>query len=176
MTRKLAAVAAVFVVTLVASVTSAQIIYLPVQYQYGQQDTYYYGGSDPSIFRQAERDSALRARNNVSNEPVRVYSDLLPFRNARVFGFTIDDARNEAYANAPRYFRKRDLLAGAVNVDGTIYVPPTAPRRYDETVVTRPVISQEERPRNKGVIIIIPRKPAKQENLSKPAMFVSAGN
>lgn len=176
MTRTLTAVAAGFVVAVFASVSSAQIFYLPVQHQYGQEDTYYYGGSDPSIFRQAQRETALRARNMIENEPVRVYSDLLPFRNARVNGFTRDDARNDAYANAQRYYRKGDLEIAAVGADGARYVLPSEHRRYDNSPVAahRPYAApRSKNSENKGVIIIIPKKPAKQDGLSKPAMLVS---
>src|SRR5262249_42069572 len=34
--------------------------------------------------------------------PPYVFTDLLPFEEAGQFGFTPDDARNEAYANVPR--------------------------------------------------------------------------
>ena len=38
-----------------------------------------------------------------------VYSDCRPGVNVSVYGYTSVDARNEAYANVPTYFRKRDL-------------------------------------------------------------------
>src|SRR5437762_11987819 len=110
-----------------ASSACAQIIFEPVQYQYGQQQSYYYGGSDPRVFASAEatHDGASRwgrvngwafasggidTHREVATEPTRVFADAIPFRNATFFGYSANDARNEAYANAPTYFRKSDLL------------------------------------------------------------------
>src|SRR2546423_699292 len=49
--------AAVVVLVVFVSSTSAQIIYEPVRYQYGSgENVYYYGGSDPAMFRYAKHD------------------------------------------------------------------------------------------------------------------------
>src|SRR5947209_858311 len=112
-------IAAAFIgLFLLAASASAQIIYTPVQYQYGHDigNPYYYGGHDPRVFRMAE------APNNTTQG--QVYSDAVPFTNAAIYGYGPDDARNEANASIPRYFRKRDLLAGAiVQRDGSAVVP-----------------------------------------------------
>ena len=136
-------VALIAVVLACASQSFGQIIYEPVRYQYGEQNKFYYGGSDPNIIRHGYgvRDSAgrygrvngfdfvsgnINTHREVSGEPERVYSDCLGYQNARVYGFTATDARNEAYANIPTYFRKSDLLRAAVPGDGAWVVPAQA--------------------------------------------------
>src|SRR3954466_6830101 len=128
--------AALLLACIVVSSASAQIIYEPVRYQYGGQTPWYYGGNDPEMFRFADRDHSeahdgfFAARGNymthheVNYRLPRVYADHMQRTNAATYGYTPDDARNEAYRNAPRYFRKRDLLNCAVqDVDGAWHVP-----------------------------------------------------
>lgn len=121
--------------------TGAQVVYEPVQYQYQSGGrTYYYGGANTRVHQSAQAESgesgwgrsngwAFHSGNHqthreVATEPVRVYSDQVSRWNAHVFGYTPDDARNAAYNNAPRYFRKADLPALArVQWDGTWLVP-----------------------------------------------------
>ncbi|MDQ3440860.1 MAG: hypothetical protein M3478_10975, partial [Planctomycetota bacterium] len=120
-----------------------QIIYENVRYQHvtGSGQTYYYGGNEPRTFYWAELRSELDVRgydryrygafsggdrigDGLLNERPRVYSDYFPYRDARRWGFTADDARNEAMRTAPLYFRKRDLLRAAqVQPDGSVVVP-----------------------------------------------------
>jgi hypothetical protein len=136
-------VALIAVVLACASQSFGQVIYEPVRYQYGEQNKFYYGGSDPRIidYGYGVRDAAGRygrvhgfdfvsgnidTHREVSNEPEHVYSDCLGYQNARVYGFTATDARNEAYANIPTYFRKSDLLRAAVPGDGAWVVPAQA--------------------------------------------------
>src|SRR3954469_7624186 len=117
------------------SVASAQVIYAPVQYQYkiqypgGHETTFYYGGSNPLVFERAEQIGAqyqytagtregqygvgLLHRGLIGRPPFLVFSDAAPLQNAAVYGMTPADARNEAYARAPRYFTKAGLLAVA---------------------------------------------------------------
>ncbi len=134
---------------LVASEASAQVIYEPVQYQYKASQYYYYGGSDPAIHRWAQSpvggagrwgraggyafvSGNIRTHRAVVHEPTRAFTDAMPFINAYVYGFTPNDARNEAYFNVPRYFRKGDLLNAAVLGDGAYVVPSQAmPVRID---------------------------------------------
>ena len=176
MLRSIAATAVV--VFTLSSASLAQTIYAPVQYQYGEgRHRYYYGGSDPSVFAMAER---RRALDEFSDYPYsstrynyaylhhrligqldRVYSDVVPYTNARVYGYLPVDAANDAYANVPRYFRKADLLRAAVELpDGSNVVPPQARPVVDENgdrlnrVATKPVV----KPR---AILIIPKKPAR---------------
>ena len=43
-------VVALGVVCVLGSISSAAVVYEPVQYQYGYQPRYYYGGSNPAVF------------------------------------------------------------------------------------------------------------------------------
>jgi hypothetical protein len=128
-----------------AASASAQIIYTPVQYQYGHDigNVYYYGGHDPRVFRMAE------APNN--NTPDQVYSDAIPYTNAAIYGYGPDDARNEANQSIPRYFRKRDLIAGAVVLpDGSAVVPAES--------AGAPTRQIQRTPRYVAPILIIPKQ------------------
>ncbi len=144
-------------VVLLATYCPAAVIYLPVQYQFGQgADRYYYGGSNPAIAARAARSVASRQFHRgptVTQTPTIVYSDAFPHQpNAAVYGVTPSDARNEAYNAVPRYFRMTDLLLNAaIQPDGTILVPPTTPGTIDIRPYVRPVIIP--RP-----ILIIPRR------------------
>src|SRR5215218_3774783 len=100
-----------------------QIIYEPARYQHvtGSGQTYYYGGSEPRTFYWAEMQSELDAAcynryrygafsggdrcigDGMISERPRVFSDYVPHRDARRWGFTADDARNEAVRTAPLY-------------------------------------------------------------------------
>ena len=131
--------AAVVLLFVVASSASAQVIYEPVKYQHGNGMTFYYGGSDPSMLHYIEhvkcrngypsditghQGNGLRHTLGQIGEQTYVFSDCLPYRNAAVYGYTSVDARNEANANMPRYFTKRDLLLAAVPAaDGGLIVP-----------------------------------------------------
>lgn len=146
-------------VALLASSASAQVIYEPVQYQFGEAKKYYYGGSDSRfarfLARQASRpmydrptDYGLNgSRVDAFGEPVtcvpRVYSDWYPYENANVYGYTPTDAYNEANANVPLYFTKRDAVLAATRMDCI------APQRV---LTTRPAAMK------KGTILIIPRR------------------
>jgi hypothetical protein len=137
-----ASMCALFLV--IASPAWAQVIYEPVQYQYFSGGrAYYYGGSDPRVHSWASwlshesgygrtngyafHSGDIDRHREVGTEPVRIFSDMLPTLNGRFFGYTIDNARNAAYNNAPTYFRKADLPRLArVAEDGTWVVPSTA--------------------------------------------------
>jgi len=136
-------VALIAVVLACASQSFGQVVFEPVRYQYGDQNKFYYGGSDPRIIEQAygPRDAAGRwgrvhgfdfvsanidTHREVSSEPERVFTDARGFENARIYGFTATDARNEAYANIPTYFRKADLLRAAVPTESGWVVPAQA--------------------------------------------------
>lgn len=131
-----------------ASSASAQVFYEPVRYQYGHQNNiYYYGGSDPQVHYYAQfpiggdgrfgraggwafASGNVDTHREVANEPTRVYTDSPPFRydsGGTFAGFTATDARNDAYANVPTYFRKSELLNAAVQrPDGAWVVPAQA--------------------------------------------------
>lgn len=166
MFKLLGAVAGLFVFT---SVSSAQVIYQPVTYVHGSgENTYYYGGSDPHVHSFAARAACIRELKDRSVSPFtavketwgtgtpRVYLDCVPYQNAAVYGATPADARNEAYASAPRHFRKRDLLEAAIPVGNGLRVVPAnlqpAKVERDETPrAARP--AAEPQP-----ILIIPKR------------------
>jgi hypothetical protein len=98
---------------------SAQIIYEPLRYQYGDDQKFYYGGGDPTI--------VAFGCSQFNSLPLTIYTDARPYENAAIYGYTTNDAKNQAYANAPRYFRMRDLIAAGVrSPDGTIIIPAQA--------------------------------------------------
>jgi hypothetical protein len=104
---------------------------------------FYYGGSDPGIIRYGYtiRPAGPDRIDFKSAEPEYVYVDALGYQNARPYGFTATDARNEAYANVPTYFRKADLLRAAVPTPGGWVVPAQAqPIPADAVDDDRPMI------------------------------------
>jgi hypothetical protein len=182
MLRSLAA--AVVLTVCSSSLVNAQTIYAPVQFQYGQGDhRYYYGGNDPAVLAMAERQRCIDEMTDIRpgtdrynaaymhyrlvGRLERVYSDCVPYRNARVYGYRAVDAANDAYANVPTYFRKADLLRTAVALpDGSRVVSPQAvPVRFerdaDDTAMTQPI-----RPR---AIIIIPKNKPKTSDKQQTA-------
>jgi hypothetical protein len=159
-----------------ASVASAQMIFAPVQYQYGEgANRYYYGGDDPAVFYRAEQRRRLDelgdhpltserytdayVHRRLTGQLDRVYSDAAPHVNARIYGYLPVDTANDAYANVPCHFRMADLLASAVEQpDGTRVVSPYAkPIRKAEKLVAAPTT----RPR---AIIILPRPAIKRSD------------
>ncbi|HEY7089030.1 MAG TPA: hypothetical protein VH518_13125 [Tepidisphaeraceae bacterium] len=146
MSRIVALCVVVFSFALVSKAT-AQIIYEPVQYQFRAEGTeYYYGGTNPMVHAMAAEpwtpgrswgringrafsSENLRSFREVNTEPPRVFSDYWRWglENAHLVGMTGNDARNEAMANLPRYFAKRDLAAAAVrDCDGAWHIPAQA--------------------------------------------------
>ncbi|MGH7177726.1 MAG: hypothetical protein ACREJC_10125 [Tepidisphaeraceae bacterium] len=55
-----------------------------------------------------------QTHREVATDVLRVYADALGYQNGTCFGFTANDAGNEAYANVPTYFRKGDMVRAAV--------------------------------------------------------------
>jgi hypothetical protein len=167
--------AAVTLLLVVAASARAQVIYAPVQYQHSNGMSYYYGGNDPSMLSYIEH---VKCRNGYGNaitghggnslrhtlgqigEQTYVFSDCLKYRNAAVYGYTVADARNEAMANMPLYFTKRDLLDAAVPAgDGTLVVPASgrshqAMMHHESTGAGATTQPSEPKPR---AIIIIPK-------------------
>ena len=102
------------VVVLCAASSFAQVIYEPVQYQYKSGGrSYYYGGADARVHMSAAwpmvygadwgrsnglafHSANVHTHREVATERPRVYTDALPLRNAYIYGFTANDARNEA--------------------------------------------------------------------------------
>jgi hypothetical protein len=106
----------------------------------------------------------IHTHREVATEPVRAYTDALPYINARWFGFTPNDARNDAYFNATSYFRKRDLLnAGVRTPDGALVVPADA-----QPVQVMPDGAMYIGPRTRGAttgpkpVLIIPKDQLKR--------------
>lgn len=162
----------VILVAVFSSTSFGQIIYEPVRYQHGQDVKYFYGGSSRLAHEYAQREIAQRSyygyglfsgsdrtreHELFSGQRELVFTDDLPLREVSRFGYTANDAHNEAMANMPRYWRKAELLAaGEVQDDGSVVVPAdvkVAGRAYmrAENPTTRPATT-------KGAIIIIPKK------------------
>jgi hypothetical protein len=136
----------VFILLAIAAAANsamAQIIYEPIQYQFGDQNKFYYGGTDARVFERAAAPSDagaqwgridgydfasgdIRVHREVGDQPARVYSDALPAQNAALYGFTATDAANVANASMPRYFRKADVLAAERQSPGLLIVPARA--------------------------------------------------
>jgi hypothetical protein len=166
----------------VLSSVSAQIIYEPIRYQYGGSVPYFYGGSDPDTLHFAERENSAardgyaqahgdyRSHRAVSDIGPRVYMDEFPRGNAAVLGYTDLDARNAAYQNAPRYFRKSDLLMHAVQDDtGAWHVPAQISGGGQGTIEIKPYVKHTPDMMPKP-ILIFPKdlldKPTNQNNLT----------
>jgi hypothetical protein len=133
--------ALLFLPLTIAHSVSGQIIYEPVRYQYGEYSKFYYGGSDPAII------DFGYAQTYPGNYPSPIYSDARRYENVAIYGYTTSDARNEAYANVPQYFRKRDLIAAGEPLgNGTIIVGAPAqpvPATYDppaDSAAPQPII------------------------------------
>lgn len=183
--------AAATLLLVVASSAGAQTIYAPVQYQYTNGVTYYYGGSDPSMHHYIEH---VKCRNGYPSEITGnhynglrhtlgqigeqkyVFSDCVPYRNAAVYGYSEQDARNEAYANVATYYTKRDMVnAGVVAADGTLVVP--AHGRAHDALKMHPKMSggtsattQPSEPKPRAIIIIpkgAPKRPADDGDVKK---------
>ena len=124
-----------------AGSASATVIYLPVTYVSSTSPRFYYGGSDPATIARADRAASAANATNQTDvpQPIRVYSDALPFvPDAGIYGFTAGDARNAAYLAVPRYFRMADLLLNSrVDRDGTVWVPATTPGTIEITPFVR---------------------------------------
>jgi hypothetical protein len=180
--------AAVTLLLVVAASARAQVIYAPVQYQYTNGMTYYYGGNDPSMLSYIEHVkcrngypsavashySNLRHTLGQVGEPHYVFSDCLKYRNAAVYGYTVNDAVNEANSNVPLYFTKRDLLEAAVPAgDGSLVVP--AMGRAHKMMMQRTstgggATTQPSEPKPRAIIIIPktgPKQAPEKEELKK---------
>lgn len=164
------------------SSASGQVFYEPVQYQYHYgSHTFYYGGHDPRVFDYAASEISAQVYSSVATidhgtRGDRVYTDQFQIGNVAdnsytgYSSFTANDARNEAYNNVPRYFRKRDLLRAAVMTeDGTLMVPAQAHPIIDIRVI-RPFNVEAAPVVPKGTILVIPKKwlekPAKKSDSS----------
>jgi hypothetical protein len=127
--QTLFALLAISLIQIESQIGFGQVIFAPVQYQYGADFHYYYGGSDPAVLARGDELSAMFEASQTYGAgdvdahrdrlvvPDRIYSDAFPDRNPALFGFTAGDASNEANAAAPRFFRMSDELAAARAAD-----------------------------------------------------------
>jgi hypothetical protein len=162
--------AVVVVVFIVSPLARAQIIYEPVRYQYGDQRSFYYGGTDVGMLGHAERQRCYEVG---SADRAPVYVDCYGYRDARVFRMGPDDAANEANASLPRYFRKRDLMNSArLEADGTVTVP-SRPMVGDVMLVSTPSVAPKS-PSSKGYILIVPRKSLQPKAKASDKVVASA--
>jgi hypothetical protein len=139
---------ALFLTLVASSAATAQVIYTPVQHQYFSGGrAYYYGGTDPTVHENftalslvpgfgrtggyAFQSGDLNRHREVITERPPTFTDAIPGQDARQFGFTPQNAANEALANSPTYFRKSDVVRMArVQSDGSWVVPAnTVPAR-----------------------------------------------
>jgi hypothetical protein len=139
-----------------ASMVGAHIVFEPVRFQYGSGiDMFYYGGHDPSVFAGAVLPYAGSMRRP-RLWPLRVFTDAMPLTNARIYGFTVSDAANEANANAARYFRKADVLRAKADVAGEMVVPAWADSAMDEAPAAGGVPVVRITPSGPHPLMIIP--------------------
>ena len=127
----------------------AQVIYQPVRYQYGPQQNVYYGGTsrikaaggtyvppglqisppataEPVVGANVYGPGSIPFTTVPNASPmgeVHVFSDVAPYEEVGQYGYTPDDARNEAYANVPLY-QGGGRLNGPAAV---VTVPPAEP-------------------------------------------------
>jgi hypothetical protein len=162
-----------------ASIASAQVVYQPVQYEYHTQTgrTFYYGGDNPGLIQWASKSDCLgRARPGfgfipvprpsytfisapypAADRPPLVISDCDPLG---ITGLSVADARNQANARVPLYYRK----AAPPEPAAPAHKPATAPQQPEEdhgTIeitpsATRLSQSLQDRMAQPGSIIIIP--------------------
>lgn len=155
-----------------ASTVSAQTIFEPLQYQYpGPRGGYFYGGEDPVQLAAAERNLALldaERRFGERSRPAPVYFDLLPLRDARPFGFTPTDASNEAQQSLPRYFRKSQLLRGAVETPSGRIVPARAAGESQQGAIE--AVPDAGVCRQPAPVIVFPREWMDREVLPGPTI------
>jgi hypothetical protein len=148
-------------VGVLSSAASAQTVFEPVRYQYGQYSEVYYGGRNPALTSgtYVYLPPALQApyavvRQNIPpvingytpggqgwpfyspymvgaspGRPVYtplLFSDYLPYHEVGQFGYTVNDVRNEAYANVPRLQGARDNVAAAAGPQPPAPAAPAA--------------------------------------------------
>jgi|tagenome__1003787_1003787.scaffolds.fasta_scaffold20176177_1 hypothetical protein len=185
--------AALTLLLVLASSATAQVIYQPVQYQYTNGMTYYYGGNNPAMLRHIEHVKCHDGYPNSvtghhyttlyntlrqTTEPTYVFTDCF-HGNAAVYGYTSVDACNEAMANVPLYYTKRDLLNAAVPAaDGVgLNVPAMgAPAGAMKMMGDAGATTQPSEIKPRAIIIIphgAPRRPADQGDVKKAVAAVN---
>jgi hypothetical protein len=163
-----------------ASVASAQVVYQPVQYEYHTQTgrTFYYGGDNPRLIQWAANPGCLgRARLGFGfipvprpsyiftsapflpvDRPSLVISDCDPLG---ITGLSVADARNQANARVPLYFRKAAPPKPAASAAETPVAPPRESEQPQGTIEIRPGTthlsqSLQDRMAQPGSIVILP--------------------
>lgn len=160
----------------------AQIFYEAPRTQYGDQNPYYYGGDDARMHQLANigTDSSrsfgrvngfefVGPRGVVVRQRPRVFMDGFGYQNAaELWGATPNDAYNDRMGSLPTYFRKRDLLASAVERDGVKVVPASSPivqpARQQGVIEIRPYDPRKRR----GPLLIIPKDRLDQPIIPNP--------
>ena len=101
------------------------------------------------------------SHREVTHEPLRAFTDQLPYENAAIYGYTDVGARNQAYANVPRYFVKKDLIAaGRVETGDNAAPVIVVPAQAQPVIVTRGPLPAPVVP---AAVLIIPTpRPAPQ--------------
>jgi len=149
--------------TVSAAAASGAVIFEPVQYQYGTQSKFYYGGSDGHVIARGLADGNGYCGMNGYGDaaPVRIYNDGMPGLNAAVYGMTTSEARDQANRNVPRYFKKRDLLAAAVCADNHNWVILPQAKPVQGTIVILPSKASSRpvtQPATKQKVFIFPKE------------------
>ncbi|MFT3785561.1 MAG: hypothetical protein QM770_05280 [Tepidisphaeraceae bacterium] len=152
-----------------AQASNAQTIYEPLRVQFGRENKYYYGGTDPWIHDVANalRSSSgmygrvhgyrlVTSRRTVEYELPRVYNDFFGSQDAYSYGYTADNAYNDARALQPRYFRKADVQA--IPAEQGIRVVPAIPTVTDAVVPRGSIVIKPYRaPIRRGPVFIFPK-------------------
>ncbi len=171
------------IVGLAAAPAFSQVVYEPVRHQYGGQNPYYYGGADPRIHDAAAwptapgaswgrhhgfafTSSTIDTHRAVVTERTRTFTDALGGRNAFIFGFTPNDARNEANNSIPLYFRKADMLRHAQPA-ARGWVVPAQWQRF-ATPGSIEIKAWKARPKSERPVIVIPKDMLDQKLWEQP--------
>jgi hypothetical protein len=157
----------------IATPAHAQIFYQPIQFQYDAPRSFYYGGHDPAVFNFAYTPAWL---NGGRAQPLRIYTDSMPYTNARLYGYTIDAAQNEANANAARYFRKSDIVAAKRATPGVLIVPPWAGPDTASAPNAASTSMVRITPSGPHPLMIIPLPRSLPSSQSPPASTVASSN
>ena len=169
----------VIVLMIAGSSVSAAIIYEAPNYEYRDPHhdgpTFYYGGSNPLVLAygrmyQARYNTGVDPQRNVAateghygynlvhtgligNAPF-VFSDRLPAGvNAFPYGFSVSDARDQAYRSIPLSFRMADLR-GYPDRDGNIIVPAHQSRGLIDIHPMAPTTQPASAPTTEPILII----------------------
>jgi hypothetical protein len=174
------------VVFSLVSVCAAQVIYEPVRYQHGATGATFYGGIDASMpysyphfytpgvqaltdkfgYASPYRRPLRFDVPNISYERPSIFTDLQPYVDVAPYGFTQDDARNEAYANMPRIQTR--LIPSQLRADQPVYVSQSVTTSSNvPTTVTRHFAVTESASEPAGGTQVTPERSASELTNSK---------